>query len=229
MRQLVGLDPPADPNASPPSKFGTKAKKFAKGTGRVAETVVMHLPVLSMVYNELAPKAPPIQPGNTIARAYDEKKIMPRTARLLATIEGYTLPLTFDVPAPKPQEGIMNKTSGMAVRLDNWKTKQSESRNERRRQLLAIQQGHATQLVPRRSSSSNNILKKAWDWRMEQADRVAESNARLYAMTGKPDLALKTKVEIADRKEKRSIGNYLWVVVLTDEQGKTTSYSSSDE
>ena len=118
MRQLIGLDPTADPDAPPPG-FGDKAKAAAVTTGRVAETVVLHLPIIRLWYNRLAPKVQAIEPG-TIADAEENAEISGATARRLAIIADHTLPLRFDMPEPQPPEGLYNQTTGLAAVHGMW-------------------------------------------------------------------------------------------------------------
>ncbi|KAL5529953.1 hypothetical protein ACEPAF_6210 [Sanghuangporus sanghuang] len=219
MRQLTGLDPVPDAN----EPTSAKVKKFAIQSGRVAETVVLHLPIIRKVYNRFAPSVPSIRPG--------AEGLGGVTARRLAMIEGHTLPLTFAVPPAPPEEGLMNKVSGLSVRLQTQRAGQKEAKIERKRQLLAIQEGRATSLTPVPSSdigtsistsssfsSAQNVLGQATDWRQARKDRRAEQRALRRAKRGRVSRGLQSSVELADRMEWKTTRMLLWVVVLNAEQ-----------
>ncbi|KAL5487557.1 hypothetical protein ACEPAI_5665 [Sanghuangporus weigelae] len=220
MRQLTGLDPVPDANEPTTS---AKVKKFAVQSGRVAETVVLHLPIIRKVYNRFAPGVPSIPAG--------AEGLGGVTARRLAMIECHALPLTFDVPPPPPEEGLMNKVSGLSVRLQTQRARQKEARTERKRQLLAIQEGRATSLTPvpssdigtststsSSSSSAQDVLGQATKWRQARKDRRAEHRALRRARRGRVSRGLQSSVELADRMEWKATRMLLWVVVLNAEQ-----------
>ncbi|KAL5527873.1 hypothetical protein ACEPAG_6674 [Sanghuangporus baumii] len=220
MRQLTGLDPVPDAN----EPTSTKVKKFAVQSGRVAETVVLHLPIIRKWYNRIAPGVPSIPAG--------AEGLGGATARRLAMIQDHALPLTFDVPPPPPEEGLMNKASGLSVRLQTQRARQKEAKTERKRQLLAIQEGRATSLAPMpssdigsststsssSSSSAQNVLGQAVDWRQARKDKRAEQRALRRASRGRVSRGLQSSVELADRMEWKTTHMLLWVVVLNAEQ-----------
>lgn len=211
MRQLIGRDPTPDPTAQ--KSVSSKTTNFAKGAGRVAETVVLHLPIARKIYNRVAPSPPSIEPGMAGGMS----------ARRLDVLEGHALPLSFDVPPPAPEEGIMDKASGLSVRLQTWRASQAEAKVDRKRQLLAIQEGRATSLTPRPSQSSSgssqNVLTQAWDWRQSRKDDKAVRRSTRRGKYGRVNRNLRTRVEIADRKEWNATDRLLWVVLLNAEQG----------
>ncbi|KAH8113832.1 hypothetical protein DFH11DRAFT_1704716 [Phellopilus nigrolimitatus] len=207
VRQLVGLDAPPSATASTSSKF----MQHAKTAGGVAETVALHLPVIRKVYNRLAPPVPAVDPNAP----------GDMTSRRLSVLQGYVLPLSFDVPPPAPLEGFMEKASGLGMRLDSWKVNRAAASADRNRHLLAVQEGRATGLPPpptRSPGSSQNILEQAWEWRGDRRRNKDEGRALRRAEFGRSSSKLQTKVEIADRKEWKTTDNLLWVVLVNAEQ-----------
>lgn len=217
MRQLINLDPTPNPDGTVPTS--AKVKNFVTQSGRVAETVVLHLPIVRKVYNRIAPKAPSIPA--------DAEGLGDATARRLAMIEGHALPLTFDVPPPPPEEGLMDKVSGLSVRLQAQRVMQKETKIERKRQLLAIQQGHTTSLQSplsdaaalASSSISSSSVSAVQDARQDRKDRRDVQRALRRAERGRVNRGLRSTVELADRMEWKSTRMLLWVVVLNAEQG----------
>lgn len=229
MRQLIGLDPTTDPDAPPPG-FMDKAKAAAVTTGRVAETVALHLPIIRIWYNKLAPKVQAIDPG-AIANAEENAEISGATARRLAIVADYTLPLRFDMPEPQPPEGFYNKTSGLAVRLDTWKGAYAETSKDRKRQLLAVMEGRAaphTISTPRSGGSSGDkgFFEKWADDRAQRKDEKDYRRAMKRLSKGKTR-RVKNQVQIADRLEYKSTRNLMWLVLLNEEQGKHSYWNST--
>lgn len=55
-----------------------------------------------------------------------------------------TLPMILDnLPPPKTPDGLLDKTSALAVKLEKWQVKKRETKEHRQRQLLAIAEGRA--------------------------------------------------------------------------------------
>ncbi|KAH8113843.1 hypothetical protein DFH11DRAFT_278873 [Phellopilus nigrolimitatus] len=221
VRLLVGLDAPPSAMASTSSKF----KQHAKTAGEVAETVALHLPVIRKVYNRLAPPVPAVDPNAP----------GDMTSRRLSVLQGYVLPLSSNVPPPAPLEGLMQKASGLGMRLDSWKVNRTAASADRNRRLLAIQEGRATRVLspPVRSpGSSQKILKQALDRRGDRRRNKDERRA-LRRRTEKSSRKLQTKVKIADRKEWKTTDNLLWVVLVNAEQDAliqgTESADGSDD
>ncbi|KAI5115805.1 hypothetical protein M0805_006524 [Coniferiporia weirii] len=111
MRQIVGLDAV---RVGDPSK-SEKLVKFGKAAGRTAETVALHLPIIRNVYNLVAPPVPSVDPN-----APDEM-----AARRMLALQGYALPLSFDVPPATPVQGIMDNASGLSGRMQTWRLRQN--------------------------------------------------------------------------------------------------------
>ena len=227
MRQLIGLDPTPDPDAPPPGA-GDKAKAVAVKTGRIAETIVLHLPIIRLWYNRLAPKVQSIAPG-AIADAEQNAEISGATARRLAIIADYSLPLRFDVPEPAPLEGVLQRTSGLAVRLDSWKAKFTEKDKERKRQLLAVMEGRAPvhAITPPKTPATpeerekKGFFEKMADDRNQRKDEKSYRKAMRHLARGKGSNRVRAQVQIADRLEYKSTRNLIWLVLLNEEQGES--------
>ena len=200
MRQLVGLS--TEPEKS----------KLAKA-GHVAETIVLHLPIVRKVYNRLAPPPPP-------AVSFDPNIPSTLAQRRIASLEGHSLPLDFDIPPAAPPEKIMQKAQGMSVRLEQWQQRSSEAKANQSRQLLAIAEGRATSLPPRPPSNSSNPLTQAWEFRQARRQRKKEWKARMAGFSDKKMRRLQNKAMLEDRKELNATENLLWLVLLNAEQGE---------
>ena len=139
-------------DVKPADKGKRKAKAALKTTGRIAEQVVLHVPLVNNAYNSLTPKPTSIPPENTFdsgsathhIKADERDKISAATARRLALIGGHTAPLRFDIPPPVPPARLLDKAPALAVRLDAWKAAWIESSKERDRQILAIVEERAS-------------------------------------------------------------------------------------
>ncbi|KAI5117563.1 hypothetical protein M0805_004476 [Coniferiporia weirii] len=204
MRQIVGLDTMS--TAEP--KLSGKLAKFGKGVGRTAETVALHLPIIREAYNRVAPSVPAVDPSSSGEVAM----------RRMLVLQGYTLPLSFDVPPAAPVEGIMDKASGLSVRMQAWRLRRKEADTNRKRQLLAFQEGRSATPPPMPSSSSSgnrNLLEVALDWRKDRIWQLQELRA---GIAGRSSGKLRTNVEIADRLEWNSTDNLLWVVLVNADQ-----------
>ncbi|KAI5117050.1 hypothetical protein M0805_007907, partial [Coniferiporia weirii] len=196
MRQIVGLDAV---RVGDPSK-SEKLAKFGKAAGRTAETVALHLPIIRKVYNRVAPPVPSVDPNAPGEMA----------ARRMLVLQGYALPLSFNVPPAAPVQGIMDKTSGLSVRMQSWRLRQKEADTTHKRQLLAFKEGRSTSLPSTPSSSSSgdrNPLEMAIDWRRDRKWSKEERRA----LNGRSSKKLRTNVEIADRLEYKSTDSLLWV------------------
>ncbi|KAI5121177.1 hypothetical protein M0805_005978, partial [Coniferiporia weirii] len=202
MRQIVGLDTTSTTEPT----FSGKLAKFGKGAGRTAETVALHLPIIRTVYNRVAPSVPAVDPN-----APGEAAV-----RRMLVLQGYALPLSFDVPPVTPVEGIMDKASGLSARMQSWRLRKKEADTNRKRQLLAFQEGRSATppSMPSSSSSGNrNPLEVALDWRKDRNWQRQERRAA----SGRSS-KLRTNVEIADRLEWNSTDNLLWVVLVNADQ-----------
>ncbi|THH05197.1 hypothetical protein EW145_g4973 [Phellinidium pouzarii] len=161
------------------------------------------------VYNRIAPSVPAVDP-----HAPEQMAV-----RRLLALQGYVLPVSFDVPPPAQLEGLMDKASGLSVRIQAWRVRQTETKAAHKRHLLAISEGRATSLPPRQSSSSSqNVFKQVFDWGVDQKRWKDEKKAQFNAHIGREDRRLREDVEVADRKEWNATKNLLWIVVVNAEQ-----------
>lgn len=226
MRRLIGLDPdPAseDPSSPPPKE--SKGKKIKKKAGNWASLVALHVPGAKTVYNNKAASVATIPSG-----------IGEVTARRIALLDGYALPVSFDVPPKEKREG---KLADMEAKLQA-RSKKSDAEIDRKRQLLAIQEGRATSLVsstPPLSgasspaspasgiASSQGYAGPEPDWKQIRKDMQDEQDALMRARSGQVDERLRKEVQIADRKEWKKTDMLLWLVVLSADEGKSHSLS----
>lgn len=213
MRQIVGLDEPLDSTLNKSTK--ARARRVKNGAHRLTEDVALGIPGIRRVYNRRSEKNIPVVDSTDVGGAI---------ARRLVPLEGCALPLSFDVPPPAPMSGLMDKTTGLSIRLQAWAARQKESKADRKRQLLSIQEGQSMFLTPRpsavssRPSSSNSVM-QAWERRKDRKEAEAERDAVERGQNGLVDQRLREHVQIADRKEFNAMDRLLWVVVMNSEQG----------
>ncbi|KAI5121179.1 hypothetical protein M0805_005980 [Coniferiporia weirii] len=203
MRQIIGLDAP-----TPEPHGSEKFTRFKKSAGRTAETVALHLPVVRKIYNHYAEPVPAVDPNAPGEMA----------ARRMLPLQGYVLPLTFDVPPPVPLTGMLDKASELTMRMESWQLHRDQEDKNHMRQVLAYQQGHSTYLplTPLTSSSdeSQNVFERTLEKKREKKWRKQEERA----IKGDPSTRLRQGVEVADRLEWNSTDALLWIVVLNADQ-----------
>ncbi|KAI5121180.1 hypothetical protein M0805_005981 [Coniferiporia weirii] len=203
MRQIIGIDaPPQEPQGS--EKFA----EFKASTSRGAGSLALHLPVIRKIYNHYTDPVPAIDPNAPGEMA----------ARRLLPLQGYTLPLTFDVPPAAPPKGILDKAPGLTIRMESWKLRRDQEDKNHMRQVLAYQEGRSTYLplTPMTSSSdeSQNVFKRTLDKNREKKWRKQEEKA----LSGKQSTRLRQGVEVADRLEWNATDALLWIVVVNADQ-----------
>ncbi|KAJ6557948.1 hypothetical protein B0H19DRAFT_123960 [Mycena capillaripes] len=137
------------PIAPPPSKI----TRIGRGVG----TVLMKVPVplASLLVHAIAdkpPQIPAMAPGS-----YQSKKLL-AAQRRAAMLDGYALPLDFNMPKPAKAQGVMDTMSSWGVKFDSWRAgwKQSQA-EDLRLQLEQKQRGQMTSAPPPRSGGGGLI------------------------------------------------------------------------
>lgn len=201
MRQLVGLDPKGEQ--------GSKALRVAKTIGRGVENVGLHLPIIRKIIVRLHP-----------APTVDMRTGRDATIRRVAALGNHVLPLDYDVPPPYTPEGLMDKTSAVCIKIDQWSLNRSQAKSDRARQLVAIRQGGV---------DSGN-LQNQFGIGGRQARRAARRANRdeRRGRVPMPSRNMMMKVAIADRKEANASIGVIWIVVIDAAQGMFFAHSSRD-
>ncbi|KAJ7441765.1 hypothetical protein B0H11DRAFT_2204667 [Mycena galericulata] len=125
------------PIAAPPSKL----TRFGRGVGSLLMQIP--LPITSVVVHAVADAPPKVRAMNP--NAGTSKKLL-ATQRRVAALDGYALPLDFDVPKPAKAQGAMDTMASWGVKFDSWMDGRRQTKAEERRlQLEQIEQGGGTQ------------------------------------------------------------------------------------
>lgn len=163
---------------------------------------------------------------NPLLRRNQAPKIDPNTPgevsyRRLQQLEGFVMPVSADVPPPKTPEGLLDKSSALAIKLEQWRAKRKDTKDMRNRQLLAIAEGRAPpgsladptrrerkmqRRASRRSNRRGGLISTALS-----AAGVERSNRR----GGR----LAMQVAKADRLEMLRTDGLVWLVLLNAEDG----------
>jgi hypothetical protein len=175
------------------------------------------------------------------------------SARRLERYEGIIMPVSTDVPPPKMPSSLLDKTSALAVKLQQWKVKRKETKNDRNRQLLAATQG-TDRLSPNYpgpggpGSGAGDIDPFTWreNKRIQRAQRRQGRRGGLISgavggilsvervRSSKRERRLKEKVDIATRLEMLKTDGLVWLVLLNADQdaeiqGTELADNTSDE
>jgi hypothetical protein len=139
--------------------------------------------------------------------------------RRLQQLEGFVLPVSTNVPPPKTPEGLLDKASALAIKLQQWKLKKRETKANRSRQLLAIAEGRATS-----DSLGNPTRRERIQQRRAQRQRPVGPIGLLLSTAGvergsRRDRRLRSTVAKADRLEMLRTDGLVWLVLLKAEDG----------
>lgn len=131
------------------------------------------------------------------------------------------MPVSADVPPPKTPEGLLDKSSALAIKLEQWRVKRKETKDMRNRQLLAIAEGRAP------PGSLNNPTRR--ERKMQRrASRRANRRGGLISMalsaagverSNRRGGRLAMQVAKADRLEMLRTDGLIWLVLLNAEDG----------
>ncbi|KAG9001707.1 hypothetical protein FRB94_004586 [Tulasnella sp. JGI-2019a] len=194
MRQLVGIDATL---AKPPSK----TMETVKVIGRAAETVALHIPVVRIIVGQLHP-APKVDP-----RAEGDF-----TTRRMLPLQGYVLPLDFDVPPMQTPSGLVGQMDTLGVKLGKWQTERQQLDANRTRELLELRRGGEDVTGLTSSFSLKGIQAR-------RAKRMAAWD-KLIGRAPKESMRLRMMIAVEDRKEENAASGILWIVVINEEQDK---------
>ncbi|KAF7303643.1 hypothetical protein MIND_00593600 [Mycena indigotica] len=113
----------------------SKLDKFKRQVGSVAMKVP--LPLAGMLVYAVAKKPPKVPAMDPSARP-ESKKLL-ATYRRVASLDGFILPLDFEMPKPAMADGVMDTMASWGVRFDGWLETRKQSRAEDKRlQLEAL-------------------------------------------------------------------------------------------
>ncbi|KAG8873515.1 hypothetical protein FRB97_006658 [Tulasnella sp. 331] len=190
MRRIVGED------TTQPS-----GNQTLKKVGNSAERIGLHLPIIRNAIVMFHP-APTI----------DTSRETDVTRRRVAAVQGYVLPLEYDVPPAELPPGMMDKVSATLGKVDKWRNMKSTNDTDKARRLLTEQQAYNAQAG--RSQTQGGVLG------IQLARDVILDKLSPNSRGGGSTAKVRTKVAIANRKEVAKTVAILWIVVLNEEQDK---------
>jgi hypothetical protein len=122
----------------------SKLTRFGRGVGSVLMRIP--IPLTSVLVHAIADK-PPKVPAMDPALYHGRSKKLLAAQRRVAALEGYALPLDFDMPKPAKAQGVMDTMASWGVKFDSWKDGRKQSKAEDLRLQLQREQerGGATQ------------------------------------------------------------------------------------
>jgi hypothetical protein len=126
----------------------------------------------------------------------------------MEALNGFIMPMSFDVPPAKTPEALMDKASELCIKLRLWQGNRADTKAMRNRRLLAIAEGRA-----------QPVYYDVAEYR-DRRTRRAERRAR-RGRTGKQARKLRGKVAKADRLELNATNDLVWVVIMNADQGQT--------
>ncbi|KAJ6478732.1 hypothetical protein C8R47DRAFT_983950 [Mycena vitilis] len=109
------------PIAPPPSKI----TRVGRGVGTVLMKVP--IPLASLLVHAVADKPPTVGAMDPASR--QSKKLL-AAQRRAAMLQGYALPLDFDMPKPVKPEGMLDTVASWGVRFDSWRDGRSQAQAE---------------------------------------------------------------------------------------------------
>lgn len=139
--------------------------------------------------------------------------------RRLQPLQGFTMQVSTDVPPPKMPEGLLDKASALAIKLEQWRAKKRESKANRSRRLLAIAEGRTPQ---------GSLGKPSRRQRRAQRRGPVGPIGLLLSATGaerysRRNRRLRSDVARADRLEMLRTDGLVWLVLLNAEDGTWTN------
>lgn len=143
--------------------------------------------------------------------------------RRLQQLEGFVLPVSTNVPPPKMPEGLLDKASALAIKLEQWRLKKRETKADRSRRLLAIAEGRA----PSHSLGNLTFRERVQQRRAQRRRPVGPIGLLLEAagVERASDRRLRSTVAKADRLEMLKTDGLVWLVLLNAEDGIYKSFA----
>ncbi|KAF7360182.1 hypothetical protein MVEN_00746800 [Mycena venus] len=113
----------------------SKLTRFGRGVGSVLMKIPT--PLTSVIVHAVADK-PPKVPAMDPTQVRSKKLLAAQ--RRVAALEGYALPLDFDMPKPAKAEGVMDTMASWGVKFDSWRDGRKQTKAEELRLELEQQQ-----------------------------------------------------------------------------------------
>ncbi|KAF8162452.1 hypothetical protein K438DRAFT_1985102 [Mycena galopus ATCC 62051] len=118
----------------------SKLTRFGRGVGSVA--MKLPIPLASMIVHAVATKPPPV-PAMNPGQVRSAKLLAAQ--RRAAALQGYALPLDFDMPKAAKAQGVMDTMSSWGVKFDSWRNGRTQQKAEELRLQLERERGGSTQ------------------------------------------------------------------------------------
>lgn len=201
-------------------------KSRLKAAAQVAESIALQLPLINNIYNRIAPSITPL----AFSMSQSDTKRYPNgaTQRRLTLLEEYALQLSFtDLPPPVAPKTLIEHAQRLTVRFEQWRESSTLEKADRRRELLAIVEGHeiVTHADPNESPKERSRMQRTWQSRRARQKEKDVQRAKKNAEKGKMPKLLQSRVQIADRLERNSTQRLLWIVLLNvKQQGESFSF-----
>ncbi|KAJ6526719.1 hypothetical protein B0H19DRAFT_900507, partial [Mycena capillaripes] len=126
----------------------------------------------------------------------DGQKMPLTTQRRLASLEGFALPLNFDVPPPAKAQGVKDTMGSWGVKFDAWRTQRGQDKIEQKRRELVRLESQLQQLDingatppsagPRHRKETSRQRKELGkvEWQVANADLIEhwQSNKVLWVV-----------------------------------------------
>ncbi|KAJ7185787.1 hypothetical protein C8R46DRAFT_882198 [Mycena filopes] len=208
----------------------SKLKRFGRGVGSVLLRVP--LPTVNAAVHLVADKPPKIAATDP---AGQNKKLL-ATRRRVAALEGYALPLDFDMPRPAKAQGVMDTMAGWGVKFDSWLDGRRQTKAEDARLKLEELEREGRDTVGHTQGARGGLL--MGDGGGRRLGRLGggrlggRTDGGLLARGGKGEL--ERKVADADLIEHWQADKLLWVVIMNSEiddeiEGIELAESNEDE
>ncbi|KAJ7147158.1 hypothetical protein C8R43DRAFT_1012152 [Mycena crocata] len=209
--------------------------KIGRGVG--STLMQLPLPFTSRIVRAIADK--PHKVAASISDVGDGKEMPLATQRRLAALEGYALPLEFNVPPPAKAQGIMDTMGSWGVSFDAWRAGREQNKVEQRRRHLAQIEGQLQRMdlgphgyagqpaMGGGPSGYNHTDDQMYDMgrrerrelrRAARRERKRQRGGGLISgLIGPKESRLERRVANADLLEQWGNDKVLWVVIMNAE------------
>ncbi|KAJ7665979.1 hypothetical protein DFH06DRAFT_1385855, partial [Mycena polygramma] len=197
------------PIAPPPSKI----TRVGRGVGTVLMKVP--IPLASVLVHAVADKPPTVGAMDPASR--QSKKLL-AAQRRAAMLQGYALPLDFDMPKPVKPEGMLDTVASWGVRFDSWRDGRSQAQAEDLRLEYERQQSGGSSQSSRGGGLIGGLLSAG----SEQRGSSRRGERRQQGLGGGGGLInslgpIELQVADADLIEHWKSTKVLWVVIVNSE------------